>query len=68
MSTIAGIIFQGSDYDPYYHTGRFAGRHKLAVYFERRIPYYRNYATIRDIADNNKYYKVGDNILSFLSI
>ena len=68
MSTIAGVIFQGSDYDPFYHTGRFAGRHKLAVYFERRIPYYRNYATIRDIADNNKYYKVGDNILSFLSI
>ena len=68
METTAGIIFGGEDYDPYYHSGRYAGRHKLGVYFERRIPYYRNYATLRDISDSNHYYKVGDNLFTMIPI
>ena len=68
MGTISGIILDGEDYDPYYHSGRYAGRHKLGVYVERRIPYYRNYASIRDIADSNHYYKIGDNILSWVPV
>lgn len=67
METCCGIIFQGSDYDPYYHTGRFANRHKLGVYFERRLPYYRNYAAIRDIADNNHFYKLGNNLPMYVA-
>ena len=68
LGTITGIILDGDDYDPYYHSGRYAGRHKLGVYVERRIPYYRNYASIRDIADSNHYYKIGDNILSWVPV
>ena len=65
LATVAGIIFEGEDYDPYYYTGRYAGRHKLGVYFERRLPYWRNYTAIRDISDNNHYYNVSENIFDW---
>lgn len=68
MATITGIIFEGDDYDPYYHTGQYAGRHKLSVYFERRIPYYRNYAALRDIAESNHYYRIGENVFTLVPI
>lgn len=68
MGTTAGIIFEGEDYDPYFRSGRYAGQHKLGVYVERRIPYWRNWVALRDIADNNHYYKMGDNILSVINV
>lgn len=68
MGTTAGIIFEGDEYDPYFRSGRYAGQSKIAVYTERRIPYWRNYVALRDIADNNHYYKLGDNMLSILPI
>ena len=68
LGTIGGIILEGEDFDPYYHTGRFAGKHKLGVYVERRIPYWRNWVTIRDIAQNNSYYKLGDNMIGIINV
>ena len=68
MGTISGIILEGEDYNPYFQGGRYHGQHKLGVYFERRIPYWRNWVAIRDIADNNHYYKMGDNILSWFDV
>lgn len=68
MGTISGILLDGDDYDPYFHGGRYSGEHKLKVYTERRIPYWRNWVALRDIADNNHYYKMGDNIISWLDV
>lgn len=68
MGTISGMLLDGEDYDPYFHGGRYSGEHKLKVYTERRIPYWRNWVALRDIADNNHYYKMGDNIISWLDV
>lgn len=68
MGTISGILLDGEDYDPYFHGGRYSGEHKLKVYAERRIPYWRNWVALRDIADNNHYYKMGDNLTSWLGV
>ena len=68
MGTISGMIFEGEDYNPYFTSGRYAGEHKLGVYVERRIPYWRNYVALRDIAESNHYYKMGDNILTVLPV
>ena len=68
MGVVAGMIMEGEEYDPYYHSGRFAGQHKLGVYVERRIPYWRNYIALRDIADNNHYYKMGDNMIGLINV
>ena len=61
LEVICGIMFGGEDYNPRFTTGRYAGRHKLGVYMERRIPYWRNIRSIMDISINNKYYKLGGN-------
>lgn len=68
LGTTSGILLQGEDYDPYFHGGRYNGQYKLGVYVERRIPYWRNWVAIRDIADNNHYYKMGDNLTSWLGV
>lgn len=65
MEVIAGLLFGGEDYNPKFTTGRYAGRHKLGVYVERRIPYWRNIRSIMDISINNKYYKLGGNPVSW---
>ena len=59
---------EGDEYDPYFVSGRYAGKHKLGVYVQRRIPYWRNIIALRDIADNNSYYKLGDNMLGILNV
>lgn len=56
-NTLAGVLMEGDDYDPYFRTGRYAGHNKLQVYLERRIPYWRNYVVLRDLGENNRYYK-----------
>uniref|UniRef100_A0AAU8MM03 RNA-dependent RNA polymerase n=1 Tax=Geladintestivirus 2 TaxID=3233134 RepID=A0AAU8MM03_9CAUD len=68
MGTTAGIILEGEDYDPYFRTGRYAGENKLQVYIERRIPYWRNYVALRDINEQNNYYKLGKNMLSIIPV
>ena len=56
---IGGMIYQGKDFDPIYHSGRFAGDDKVSVYIQRRIPMWSSVRSLTDIASNNKYYKVG---------
>ena len=68
IGNIAGVIMQGEDFDPYYHSGRFAGEHKLSVYIQRRIPIWNGIRGIVDIPDNNNYYKVGKNPITILPL
>ena len=66
---LSKMIFEGDEFDPYYHSGRFAGEHKLSVYVQRRIPIWRGIKTgFIDIVDSNSYYKMGDNMLGILPV
>lgn len=47
------------EYDPYYHSGRFAGEAKLSVYIQRRIPIWNGIRSFLDTPSNNHYYKLG---------
>ena len=68
MGTMAQILIEGEDYDPYYHSGKYAGEHKLRVYIERRIPIWRGINAILNIGDDNHYYKLGDNMISIIPV
>ena len=68
MNTMSQILIEGEDYDPYYHSGKYAGQHKLRVYIERRIPIWRGIKAMVDVADDNHYYKLGDNMLNFIPV
>ena len=68
MGTMAQILIEGEDYDPYYSSGKYAGEHKLKVYIERRIPVWRGINAIANIADDNHYYKLGDNMISVIPV
>ena len=68
FGTCFGVIVQGEDYNPYFETGRYAGKLKGWVYFERRLPYWRNWVALRDLGESNHYYKLGDNALSFVPV
>ena len=62
------ILIEGEDYDPYYKSGKYAHQHKLKVYIERRIPVWRGINTIVNIADDNHYYKLGDNMINIIPV
>ena len=49
-----------------YETGRYAGENKLKVIIGRNIPVYRNIQRIIELPDNNSYYKLGDNTMTYL--
>ena len=68
MGTMSQILLEGEDYDPYYHSGKYSGEHKLKVYIERRIPVWRGINAIANIADDNHYYKLGDNMISLIPV
>ena len=68
MGTMAQILIEGEDYEPYYQSGKYAGEHKLKVYIERRIPVWRGIQSISNIADDNHYYKLGDNMISIIPV
>lgn len=68
MGTMAQILIEGEDYDPYYHSGKYAGEHKLKVYIERRIPVWRGINAILNIGHDNHYYKLGDNMISIIPV
>ena len=56
------------EYDPYYHSGRFAGEAKLSVYIQRRIPMWNGIRSIWDLPSNNHYYKRGENPIGLFNI
>ena len=68
MGMTANYIMYGEDADLYFQSGRFANQNKIGVYVERRIPIWRNIKSITDIAENNHYYKLGDNMLSLIPV
>jgi len=68
VKNIAGAIVGGEDYDGLYHSGQFAGRHKLTVYLERRTPIWNGIRSIRDIPDNNHYFKRGQTVVGMFNV
>ena len=67
MNLLAHMIIDGEDFDGEYHSGKFAGESKLKVYIERRIPMWRGIkSSFIDIKTNNRFYKIGDNMLNFI--
>ena len=65
---ISQWIIQGEDFDPYYQTGLYAGENKLWVNLRRQIPMYHAINMIERLERSNKYYKLGDNILSIIPV
>ena len=70
LSSVKALIDWTLDdeYDPYYHSGRFAGEHKLSVYVQRRIPIWNGIRNLIDLPDNNHYYKLGQNPIGLFDI
>lgn len=71
MSTagfIAQYMIQGDDFDPYYQSGLYAGENKLEVKLKRNIPVYHSINMLERLNRNNKYYKLGDNMLSIIPV
>lgn len=56
------------EYEYYYDSGRFAGRLKMGVYVERRLPMWHGISSILDLPDNNHYYKLGQNPIGMFNI
>lgn len=51
-----------------YETGRYAGENKLKVLIERNIPIWRNINRIIELPENNSYYKLGANGITFTPV
>uniref|UniRef100_A0AAU8MHQ1 Nuclear pore complex-like protein n=1 Tax=Geladintestivirus 5 TaxID=3233137 RepID=A0AAU8MHQ1_9CAUD len=65
---ISQWIIQGEDFDPYYQTGLYVGENKLWVNLRRQIPMYHAINMIERLKRSNKYYKLGDNMLSIIPV
>lgn len=61
-------IIQGEDFDPYYQTGLYAGENKVWVNLRRQIPMYHAINMVERLERSNKYYKLGDNMLSIIPV
>ena len=64
---ITSWLLNPDDTNLYYQSGRFAGRNKLSVYLERRIPIYNGIRGFFDTPANNHYYKIGSKTGSIAS-
>ena len=67
LRQIAGMIFYGDEYESEYKTGKYAGRNKLGVFIERRIPMHNGIRGVVDAAENNRVYKIGTKATSVAS-
>ena len=63
---IAAWLATGDVESMTYKSGQFAGRNKLSVYFERRIPIWNGIRGVIDLPNNNHYYKRGKKIISIV--
>ena len=61
------MLVQGSDYDPTYQTGLYAGQNKFEVYAIRQIPIVRSYNRLQNLNRNNRYFKLGTTTFGFLN-
>ena len=63
---IAKYLIEGDEFNPNYTTGLYKGENKLAVYIKRQIPIYRGINRIMRLDQNNKYYKLTENMLGII--
>lgn len=63
---IAKYLIEGDEFNPNYTTGLYKGENKLAVYVKRQIPVYRGINRIMQLDQNNKYYKLTENMLGII--
>lgn len=63
---IAKYLIEGDEFNPNYTTGLYKGENKLAVYIKRQIPVYRGINRIMQLDQNNKYYKLTENMLGII--
>lgn len=63
---ISQWIIQGDEFDPYYSSGLYAGENKLWVNIRRQIPIYHSINMVQRLERSNKYYKLGQNMLSIV--
>jgi hypothetical protein len=63
---VAKYITEGDEFNPNYTTGLYKGENKLAVYVKRQIPIYRGINRIVQLDQNNKYYKLTENMLGII--
>ena len=63
---IAKHLIEGDEFNPNYTTGLYKGENKLAVYVKRQIPIYRGINRIMQLDQNNKYYKLTENMLGII--
>jgi hypothetical protein len=62
LMEISGFVLEGEDYDGIYKSGKFAGKNKLSVFVQRRIPMWNGIRQIIDTPANNKAYKIGSHV------
>lgn len=65
---ISQWMIAGDEFDPYYHTGLYSGEHKGWVMLRRNIPMYHAIDMFTRLERSNKYYKLGDNMLTIVPV
>ena len=65
---ISQYIIQGDNFDPYYQSGLYAGENKLEIKLKRNIPMYHGINMLERLTRSNKYYKLGDNMLTIVPV
>lgn len=65
---ISQYIIQGDEFDGTYQTGLYAGENKASVFIKRNIPMYHSVYMLERLQRSNKYYKLGENMLTLIPI
>lgn len=68
MGLISQWMLYGEEFDPTYQTGLYAGENKLTIKLKRNIPIYHSMYMLDRLERNNRYYKLGDNMLSIIPV
>lgn len=68
MGLISQYMIQGDEFDPYYSTGLYKDENKFWVQIRRNIPIYHSINMVERLERSNKYYKLGDNMLSIVPV
>lgn len=65
---ISQYIIQGDEFDDTYQNGMYAGEHKMSVFIKRNIPIYHGIYMMERLNKSNRYYKLGENMLSIIPV
>ena len=66
LGFITEFLIQGDEFNPMFSTGQYAKENKLSVYIRRQIPIYRSIDRLMQLDQNNKYYKLTENMMSIV--